>query len=76
VTPLPLRTVTDVSLTIGAFVLSFSPSATAVAFFGASMSGFAHSRIAEFRFSCEVVRSAKPSSPSMRDWNTCPGGKP
>ena len=25
-------------------------------------------------FSCEVVRSAKPSSPSIRVWKTCPAG--
>ena len=69
-TPLPLSTVTDVSRGGGAFFLSFSPSATAVAFFGDSTSGFAHSRTARWTFSGAVVRSEKPSSPSIRDWKT------
>ena len=73
-TPLPFSTVTVVSFAGGAFVFTFSPSATAVAFLGESTSGFAHSRNAAAMFSFDVVRSEKPSSPSIRDWNTCPGG--
>ena len=73
-TPLPLSTVTVVSFGGGAFVFTFSPSATAVAFFGDSTSGFAHWRTADEMFSDDVVRSEYPSSPSIRDWKTWPGG--
>ena len=71
---MPFSTVTVVSFGGGAFAFTFSPSATAVAFFGDSTSGFAHCRTAAEMFSDDVVRSEKPSSPSIRDWNTWPGG--
>ena len=56
--PFPLSTVTVVSRAGGAFSFTFSPSATAVAFFGASTSGCANCCTARWMFSDEVVSSA------------------
>ncbi len=55
--------------------LSFSPSATAVAFSDDSVSGCVNVWTARVTFSDDVVRSAKPSSPSIRVWNMWPRGR-
>ena len=75
-TPLPFKTVMVVALGAGARVFTFSPRATAVAFSDDSTSGCVNVVIAFVMFSEPVVRSAKPSRPSIRVWKTLPRGSP
>ena len=72
----PFSTVIDVCRGVGALVFTFSPSATAVALSEDSTSGCVNVCTARTTFSWSVVSSAKPSSPSIRFWNTRPLGSP
>ena len=73
---MPFSTVIVVALGAGVRRLTFSPKATAVAFSDDATSGWVKVVTAFVMFSESVVRSAKPSRPSMRVWNTRPFGRP
>ena len=75
--PFPFRTTTEIFLAFGPFFdLSLRPRAVAVAFCGASTSGWRNSWTAAEMLDGSVLSSFVPVRPSIFTWLKFPDGRP